>query len=193
MPDSRKDQLLELTHDYVRQHGLADLSLRPLAAAVGSSPRVLLFLFGSKDGLVKALLERARDDELRLLRTLPEAGLIDTAHLLWGWLRDPGHRGSVTLWAEAYARSLVARDEVWAGFAERTVNDWLGFLAARQDDSERGTTRALAVRTAVLMALRGALLDLLATGDDERVTAALECTLHGLAGGASSPRGSMDA
>jgi len=43
------------------------MSLRPLAAAIGSSPRVLLFLFGSKEGLVRALLARARLDELGLL------------------------------------------------------------------------------------------------------------------------------
>ncbi|MEU6135309.1 GNAT family N-acetyltransferase [Nocardioides sp. NPDC047086] len=42
------------------EHGHADLSLRPVAAAIGSSPRVLMFLFGNKDGLLKALLARAR-------------------------------------------------------------------------------------------------------------------------------------
>ena len=40
------------------------MSLRPLATEIGSSPRVLLFLFGSKDGLVRALLARARADEV---------------------------------------------------------------------------------------------------------------------------------
>jgi len=67
VPDGRKEELLELAYAYVREHGLAQLSLRPLAAATGSSPRVLLFLFGSKEGLIRALLARARRDELRLL------------------------------------------------------------------------------------------------------------------------------
>lgn len=43
------------------------LSLRPLAAAIESSPRVLLFLFGSKAKLVQELLARAREDELGFL------------------------------------------------------------------------------------------------------------------------------
>ena len=47
VPSRRKEELLELSYRYALEHGLADLSLRPLAAAVGSSPRVLLFLFGT--------------------------------------------------------------------------------------------------------------------------------------------------
>ena len=61
-PSPRQSELLELAYQYVLQHGLTDLSLRPLAGSIGSSPRVLLFLFASKDGLVRALLARARTD-----------------------------------------------------------------------------------------------------------------------------------
>lgn len=47
---ARRAELLELAYQYVLEHGVSDLSLRPLAAAINSSPRVLLFLFGSKGG-----------------------------------------------------------------------------------------------------------------------------------------------
>src|SRR5215468_11131787 len=63
----RHNELLDRAYEYALEHGLADLSLRPLAAAIGSSPRVLLYLFGSKEGLVRALLARARADELGYL------------------------------------------------------------------------------------------------------------------------------
>lgn len=58
-PSERKTARLEAAYRYVLEHGLMDMSLRPLVAAIGSSPRVLLYLFGSKDGLVRALLARA--------------------------------------------------------------------------------------------------------------------------------------
>src|SRR6202042_181950 len=83
---ARRDELLERAYRYVLEHGLAAMSLRPLATAIGSSPRVLLFLFGSKDGLVCALLSRARVDELALLgrvRGRPGAGLADVAAEVW--------------------------------------------------------------------------------------------------------------
>src|SRR5919197_617954 len=64
---ARKAELLEAAYRYVLEHGLGDMSLRPLAAAVGSSPRVLLFLFGSKEGLIRELIARSRVDELAVL------------------------------------------------------------------------------------------------------------------------------
>src|ERR1035437_4746455 len=89
----RRPELLDLAYRHVLAHGLADLSLRPLARAIGSSPRVLLYLFGSKSGLVRAILDRARRDELaaigliRSKQPLPE--LRTGAIHLWGWVPGP--------------------------------------------------------------------------------------------------------
>jgi AcrR family transcriptional regulator len=116
---NRRDELLELAYAYVLEHGLAGMSLRPLAKAIGSSPRVLLFLFGSKDELVRALLARARADELEHA---------DGPLEVWEWLAAPEHRGLLTLWV-------------------------------------------------TLAVLRGAMLDLLATGDEPRVSAAVRARL----------------
>ncbi|BEL03283.1 TetR family transcriptional regulator [Actinoplanes sichuanensis] len=224
-PSARQVELLEAAYRYALEHGLADLSLRPLAAAIGSSPRVLMFLFGNKDGLVRALLARARADELTVLDNLgeapertsgvptgaettgaettgeligpdadgpvtdaPKAGrlatdapeadrLVVAAEQVWAWLREPRHRPLLRLWAEAYARSLIEPDGAWAGFAAATVSDWLDLLASRQPDAQRDTADGVARRTAVLAALRGCLLDLLATGDQDRVDAALHLQL----------------
>jgi AcrR family transcriptional regulator len=167
---ARRRELLEAAYRYVLTHGLAHLSLRPLAAAIGSSPRVLLLLFGSKDGLVQALLARARADEKVVLDRVRQAGVTrrdEVVQALWTWLAAPEHRGLLTLWLEGYTRSLVERDGAWAGFAVRTVDDWLAVLA------EVGVP-ARADATLLLAVLRGLLLDLLATGDAERTGAAVE-------------------
>ncbi|WDO05310.1 TetR family transcriptional regulator [Streptomyces murinus] len=181
-PSPRRQELLEAAYAHALRSGLADLSLRPLAAEIKSSPRVLLYLFGSKDGLVRALLARARADELAALRRLaaardPAAGLGPVARELWRWLSEDAHRGLLTLWVESYARSLVEPDGPWAGFASDTVEDWLALLAAGQRPEERDTEAGLARRTLVLATLRGALLDLLATGDLERTSAAVHALL----------------
>ena len=175
-PSTRRAELLEASYRYVLSHGLNSLSLRPLATAIGSSPRVLLYLFGSKDGLVRALLARARADELALLaRTRPpaDAGLAGTGRQLWAWLAAAEHRPLLTLWVEGYARSLVEPGGPWAGFARATVEDWLALLAAAQPADRRATADGAAERTLALAALRGAILDLLATGDAERAGAAV--------------------
>jgi AcrR family transcriptional regulator len=176
-PSPRQSELLELAYQYALQHGLDGLSLRPLARAIGSSPRVLLFLFGSKDGLVRALLARARTDELALLdrvrRDKGSGDLSDIVGKTWGWLAAPAHRALLVLWAQAYARSLTEPNGPWAGFARQTVEDWLGVLATGQPPNRRRTVAGAAERSLALSVLRGSLLDLLATGDLNRTTAAV--------------------
>ncbi|HEY2161148.1 MAG TPA: TetR/AcrR family transcriptional regulator [Solirubrobacteraceae bacterium] len=181
----RRIELLEKAYRYVLERGVADLSLRPLATAVDSSPRVLLFLFGSKAGLVQALLARAREDELELLarvRTTADSGnLVDVAAELWRWLAAAEHQPLLTLWVEGYARSLVDPDGPWADFAQATVRDWLALLADAQPARRRRGAAGEAERTLVLAVLRGALLDLLATGDVKRTTDAVDRQLRLLA------------
>jgi AcrR family transcriptional regulator len=181
-PESaRRAELLERSYRYVLAHGLAGISLRPLAAAVGSSPRVLLFLFGSKDGLVRALLARARAQETELLARPPARGGAAAAGLeVWSWLAADEHRGLLRLWVESYARSLIEPDGPWGEFARETVDDWLTLLAAGQPARTRDDASAVAERTLVLAVLRGALLDLLATGDRERTTEAVRVGLERL-------------
>jgi AcrR family transcriptional regulator len=177
-PSARREELLERAYQYALDHGLGELSLRPLAAAIESSPRVLLFLFGSKDGLLRALLARARVDELALLRRGSEGGrpadVTAVARTTWAWLVAAPHRPLLTLWIEAYARSLVDPTGPWQDFARQTVEDWLAVLAAAQPARRRRSRAGAAERTLVLSVLRGAMLDLLATGDVTRTTAAVE-------------------
>ena len=174
----RKRELLEASYAYALANGLADLSLRPLAKAIGSSPRVLLFLFGSKDGLMRALLARARQDELAALAALrtrqEHATLADTGREVWAWLVAPSHRALLSLWLEGYARSLRGEPGPWERFAAETVDDWLTLLAAAQPAVRRRTRAGEAERTLLLAVLRGALLDVLATGDADRASRAVE-------------------
>ena len=51
-----REILLPRLASHVLDHGLAGLSLRPLAKAAGTSDRMLIYHFGSKDALVEALL-----------------------------------------------------------------------------------------------------------------------------------------
>jgi hypothetical protein len=80
------------------------------------------------------------------------------------------HAALLRLWTECYATSLRAGSGPWSGFAQRTVADWLAVFARAQPAGVRNTTAGRARRTAVLAVLRGAMLDLLATGDRARTT-----------------------
>ncbi len=176
----RRAELVDAAYEYVLDHGLTGASLRPIADAIGSSTGVLRFLFGSKEGLVRAVLARARREELAMLdRVDPGSGLAELGAQVWRWLSAPEHRRLLVLWVESYSAALQDPDGPWAGFATETVADWLGLFARAQPAAVRRGAAARAQRTAVLALLRGAMLDLLATGDTARTSRAVLDALDG--------------
>jgi AcrR family transcriptional regulator len=161
-----------LAYDYVLERGLAGLSLRPLAAATGTSPRVLLYLFGSKDGLVRELLARARAEQLTQVRaSLENTEIHDVGDVVWRVLAAPERRRLVRLIYEAFIMSVQPAPGPWEGFATEQVNDWLALLKAAQPGTT--TRQAEARATRALAMIRGLLLDLLATDDNDRIARAL--------------------
>lgn len=186
---ARRAELLDLAYEYAVQHGRTDITLRPIAAAIGSSPRVLIYLFGSKDGLIKALLGRSRAEEVALLSELRQVGassrdtLREATLRIWSYLAEEARRPLLRLWLDGYARSLSQPAGPWAGFARNSVEDWLALLADVQSAEVRDTAAGLAERTLALAVLRGALLDLLSTDDQARVTAAVRALIDQLARG----------
>jgi AcrR family transcriptional regulator len=190
-PSARRAELLDLAYRYAVERGRTDITLRPIAAAIGSSPRVLIYLFGSKDGLIRALLGRSRAEEVALLselresRSLPRTTLAEATLRIWSYLAEEARRPLLRLWLDGYARSLSQPAGPWAGFAKDSVQDWLALLAAVQPAEVRDTPAGLAERTLALAVLRGALLDLLSTDDEMRVTAAVRSLISGLAAGSA--------
>ena len=88
--------------------------------------------------------------------------------------------GLLTLWLEGYAHSLLDGPGPWERFARETVTDWLALLGEHQPPARRASPAGEAERTLLLAVLRGALLDVLATGDTERAGRAVEQHLAAL-------------
>lgn len=167
--------LLERIAGYVLAHGLA-LSLRPLAAAVDSSPRMLLYHFGSKEGMVTAVLRaiRARQrvvfDQLRRAEVTTPAAVCKAA---WAYMSDPMVGPSLKLFFETYALAL-RKPEAVPGFLEGAVEDWLTFLSDPTYAGSASPERARALATITLAMFRGFMLDYAATGDGERIGRAID-------------------
>ncbi|MFF7247217.1 TetR/AcrR family transcriptional regulator [Embleya sp. NPDC008237] len=154
---ARRDELLAASVAYVAEHGLAELSLRPLAQAIGSSPRVLLYLFGAKEGLIREILDVGRAEQLALVeRADGHPGTArETLDLLWTWLIAPERRGALRLFFDGYVRSCDGPDGPWSDFAGKSLDDWLPPL-------RRVLAEHPVPPTLVLAVLRGLLLDHLA-------------------------------
>jgi AcrR family transcriptional regulator len=113
----RRDDLAEAACDYVLEFGLIGLSLRPLAAAIGTSDRMLLYHFGSRDALVAEILERSTARSLAILGRLPDAPDVAAGvRALWA-----AHtHGQLDRCQRVYTQA-VAQDMLGAQTAIRTV------------------------------------------------------------------------
>ena len=108
----RRAQLLDAAVDHVAAHGIADLSLRGLGAAIGVSHRMLIHYFGSKEQLLVEIVrasERRQRDVLSRLRLEPGLAPVDVARLLWRQLTDPRLSGQERLFFEICGHALRGR------------------------------------------------------------------------------------
>jgi len=172
----RRDQLLNAAVDHVAAHGITDLSLRRLGAAVGVSHRMLIHYFGSKEQLLVEIVrtsEQRQRDLLSRLRLEPGLSPADAARLLWQQLTDPRLAGQERLFFEICGHALRGRSEA-APVLEGLVSDWLEPLVAAEVAAGADPSVARNRARLGLATVRGLLLDLLATGDRAGVDAAME-------------------
>ncbi len=179
--EARRAQLLDSIVDYVCKHGVAGLSLRPLAQAVDSSPRVLLYYFNSKEDLVMEVLEQARTRQQRLFERLRirHLGSTDACREIWNVMSAPASEPIFRLFFEVYGLALQDRKR-YARFLKRVVDPWLEYVGAPYVHSGWPAADARAMATIIVAGFRGFLLDLCATRDRERVTRAVELWLQTL-------------
>jgi AcrR family transcriptional regulator len=162
--EARRAELLDRAVDYVCRVGLADLSLRPLAKAVGSSTRVLLYYFRSKESLVVEIVRRGRARQRTMMTELKYAvdSPKEVARALWREWTKPEWEPLTRLSFEVY--TLALNDPArFPGFLESSVKEWL--------EAMRGCTTTQA--TMLIAGFRGFLLDFLATHDRARIDRAV--------------------
>jgi AcrR family transcriptional regulator len=185
MPDKMtRALLLSDVIEHFAADGLADQSLRAIAAAVGTSHRMLIYHFGSRDDL---LLEVARAVEARTLAEFEAVGRLEGAatdevvRRMWAHVADPALADFERLFFALYARALQGDGRLRPLLGEN-IEGWLQAnvaLGAHQGVPE--ATARVHARLG-LAVIRGLLLDLLATGDRAGVDAALEVFARRYAG-----------
>ena len=120
----RRDALAEAATEYVLEHGIAGLSLRPLAAALGTSDRMLVYHFGSKDALVAGVIERSNDRSVAALRELPPARTPRAAvAALWRVWQRPVIARCLCVYAQSAALGLLG-EEPYLSAARRSNEVW---------------------------------------------------------------------
>ncbi|GIM94598.1 TetR/AcrR family transcriptional regulator [Paractinoplanes toevensis] len=172
----RRAELLDQAVEYAIEHGFADLSWRPVAAALGVSTTTLVHHFGTKEQMLETILGRLRERTNAQVGAQPS--LAAAARTAWVRTSDPRQWAEFRLFFAVYGRALQ-EPRLFAEFLDRVVTDWMNALVdAQGPDADPASARRRA--TLVIATIRGLLLDLLATGDRERVQDAAEAFLAAL-------------
>ncbi|MGW0484069.1 TetR/AcrR family transcriptional regulator [Nonomuraea sp. NPDC003214] len=173
----RREELLDAIVGYLAEHGIAQLSLRPLAKALGHSTYVLTHHFAGKDELISAILAHLDERQRGRVGALPGPGtsggpgLGDVVRASWAWhLRED--LPMVRLLHEIEGLSAAGR--LSGPYVPKMLGDRAEFVA----DVLRahGVPEEAALRKATLLnaAYAGLQIDYLTTGDKDRVEAALD-------------------
>ena len=158
----RRQELLDAVVKECAERGIGDRSLRDVAAAVGTSHRMLLHHFGSRNELLLAIVDEVERRQRALLPELPSEPAAAMA-AMWADLRRPELRPFVRLFFECYARG-VQGEQPFARMLPGAVEAWL--VGAEAADP--------ALVRLGLAVMRGLLLDLVGTEDDAGVDAAAQ-------------------
>jgi AcrR family transcriptional regulator len=158
-----RERLLEACTDLALDDGLPD-RLAPFAEATGVSPRMLIYHFGTRETLVREVLVRARERQVRAFTDvmLPRPDEAYPRTLARAWAVMAGPEGLRYL---RISRRLhdTAGGPLGPDFRRTATTDWLGPL----EEGMRTLGRP-ELATVVLAVIRGLLMDLDATGDAER-------------------------
>jgi AcrR family transcriptional regulator len=172
-PDAgKREQLLAAVVGYLEENGVNDLSLAPMAEALGTSKRMLLYYFGDRQGLLEQALDASRPKAGNIFRDVRSPADVERAAMnLWIALTRGEQRRSVRMLLQVL--SLATTDpQTYGGFAQTAIDLMLdpitealvGAGFAPKDSAQRATI--------IVSGLRGLCQDLLISGDRARVDAA---------------------
>ncbi|MFH8440155.1 TetR/AcrR family transcriptional regulator [Streptomyces sp. NPDC018026] len=170
-----RDRILDACVDHALVHGLPD-RLEPLAAASGTSARMLIYHFGTRDALLRETLRRARRRQRdffgELVSPRPEEPYPSTLRRAWRVMTGPAGRPYLTMFGRLRED---AGQQLWPDFRRESTTDWLQPF----EEGMRSMGRP-ELATLVLAVVRGLIMDIETTGEVSRADQAFEDFLAAL-------------
>jgi len=172
VPPDPRESLLHKAIDWFAVSGVGDTSLRGVAAGIGTSHRMLIHHFGSRDGLLTAVVAAVEADQRRLLAELSDVEDPETAG--WEFWRSVCDAALVygPLLYELSAHAMQHRPHA-ESLRASLIGDWIGPLALLWERTGVAPAEAQERARLDLAVARGLLQDLLLTGDRTAVDRAM--------------------
>ena len=177
-PDlERRQELLDRIVEYLAENGLAQATLRPMAAALDVSINRLVHHFGSKEELLTAALARALEQQIKVqdewLARAPRLTQSELYRKWWRWMNaSPANLALVRLSYEA--ATLDAKVTGLAGGVRADqIGVWRHDTELRLEAEGMQHDRAIDEASLIKATFTGLVMDLFASGDRRRLTNAM--------------------
>jgi len=180
-PQHQRDRLLGLAVDHVLSNGVASLTLRGLAAAIGSNNRMLLYYFGSKEQLTVDALHSASSRFPRFrsishdLRTSP-SDLGARLSEAWDGISAAETRPFARLFFEVFGLA-VNRPDVYGAWLESVAHELVDDVTATLEREGMRRSPAEVLARELVGCWRGLQMDLLSSSDERRAHLAAQAAV----------------
>ncbi|MET7770751.1 TetR/AcrR family transcriptional regulator [Nocardia sp. NPDC005366] len=170
---AKRAELLHGVVEYIAANGLAELSLRPLAAAIGTSSRMLIYYFDTKEELLVQALATQRPDIAALFADIADASALRECLTDFFESSLSGDGATSVRVLLQVLGAACAPGSPYARYAHDAIATFVAELSAAlrrvdiSDDTE-------AVATLLISGLRGVIQDRLITGDVARTARAAQ-------------------
>lgn len=175
----KRAELLQQVVSHLQEHGLAQMSLSPLAEAIGTTKRMLLYYFGSRQNLLAQALIANRPDAHAMFDDVHDTdGLRRAAHALWEAMTAGEQSGPIRMLLQLL--SLAPTDpQQYGDLAADTIEVMIGPIAAAYVRLGHPPEQARAGATLIVSGLRGLCQDRLVTHDTARTDVAARRLIDG--------------
>jgi AcrR family transcriptional regulator len=170
---SRKIELRDASLRYLVEHGVANISLRPMAAALGTSPRILMFHFKSKEALLQDVFEELNSRLQASLRTMTSTDFdplgVPPLKRFWQWATSKDNFPYFRLLYEAQIVALQNPKE-YGRYLQKASGDW----QAVAFDLMSASLKSKAMASLCIAVFDGLMLERMSRGNTSRLTESLD-------------------
>ncbi|MFK0159616.1 TetR/AcrR family transcriptional regulator [Streptomyces sp. NPDC090499] len=191
--DTPRAKLLSKGQDLLAERGgrLSDLTLRKLAEHLGTSHRMIIHHFGSRDGFLAALLSELRHQEQAALRAVSAEGTYEDAlRLLERIYLEPAQGARIS--AFFYVLGLAVQDPDSYGEFLDSLEDWTILFATLGERDGLAPRAARARAQALVWAARGLVITGITTGKRQEALEELRGVIDYLGYSPAADRGRAD-
>ncbi|WP_114452483.1 TetR/AcrR family transcriptional regulator [Halopolyspora algeriensis] len=169
---NKRDELLRRIVVYLETHGIADLSLSPMATELGTSKRMLLYYFGSRENLTHEAIAVSRPHVADLFGSAEDiAALREAATRLWQAITVGAQQRPIRILFQLLSLAPT-QPEQYHALADEAVHAMVDPLAKVYRNLGVAELDAQAKATLLISGLRGLCQDRMITGDIERTDTA---------------------